>query len=48
MATILANRCIDLVEPEMALGHRALGKTSSRYAILDPTYLSTTRGRLTT
>lgn len=40
MATILANRRVNLVELEMALGHRVLGKTSSRYAIFDPDYLS--------
>lgn len=41
MATILANRRVDLIELEMALGHRVLGKTSSRYAIFEPDYLST-------
>jgi hypothetical protein len=41
MATILANRRVDLVELEMALGHRVLGKTSSRYALFDPDYLGT-------
>lgn len=46
MATILANRRVDLVELEIALGHRPLGKTSSRYAIFDPDYLSTIRGGL--
>lgn len=43
MATILANRRVDLIELEMALGHRVLGKTSSRYAIFDPGYLATVR-----
>lgn len=43
MATILANRKVNLVELEMALGHRVLGKTSSRYAIFDPDYLATIR-----
>nr|WP_246359933.1 tyrosine-type recombinase/integrase [Stakelama sediminis] len=43
MATILANRKVDLVELEMALGHRVLSKTSSRYAIFDPDYLATIR-----
>ncbi|MGF7152657.1 hypothetical protein GGR40_000399 [Novosphingobium gossypii] len=43
MATILANRGVDLVQLEMALGHRVLRKTSSRYAIFDPSYLSTIR-----
>jgi len=43
MATILANRRVDLVELEMALGHRVLAKTSSRYAIFDPGYLGTVR-----
>ena len=43
MATILANRRVDLIELEIALGHRPLGKTSSRYAIFDPDYLSTIR-----
>lgn len=46
MATILANRRVNLVELEMALGHRILGKTSSRYAIFDPDYLSTIRDGL--
>lgn len=41
MATILANRGVNLIELEMALGHRVLGKTSSRYAIFGPDYLST-------
>lgn len=41
MATILANRGVDLIQLEMALGHRVLGKTSSRYAIFDPAYLNT-------
>ena len=43
MATILANRKVDLIELEMALGHRVLSKTSSRYAIFDPGYLGTIR-----
>lgn len=43
MSTILANRKVDLVELEMALGHRVLSKTSSRYAIFDPSYLGTVR-----
>jgi hypothetical protein len=43
MATILVSRRVSLVELEMALGHRALGKTSSRYAIFEPDYLSTIR-----
>lgn len=43
MATILANRHVDLVELEMALGHRVLGKTTSRYALFDPDYLGTIR-----
>lgn len=46
MATILANRRVDLIELEIALGHRPLGKTSSRYAIFDPDYLSTIRDGL--
>ncbi|MBV1686473.1 hypothetical protein KRR38_01985 [Novosphingobium sp. G106] len=41
MATILANRRVDLFELEMALGHRVLGRTSSRYALFDPEYLGT-------
>lgn len=41
MATILANRRVNLIELEMALGHRVLGKTSSAYAIFDPDYLGT-------
>lgn len=43
MSTILANRRVDLVELEMALGHRVLAKTTSRYAIFDPGYLGTVR-----
>lgn len=43
MATILANRRVDLIELEMALGHRVLGKTSSRYAMFDPGYLGTVK-----
>lgn len=43
MATILANRRVDLIELEIALGHRVLGKTSSRYAIFDPDYLASIR-----
>jgi hypothetical protein len=41
MATVLVKRRVDMVELEIALGHRPLGKTSSRYAIFDPSYLST-------
>ena len=44
MATILANRRVNLIELEIALGHRVLGKTSSRYAIFDPDYLASIRG----
>lgn len=43
MATILANRRVDLVELEMALGHRVLSRTSSVYAIFDPGYLATVK-----
>jgi len=43
MATILANRGVDLVQLEMALGHRVLSKTTGRYAIFDPNYLATVR-----
>lgn len=43
MATILANRRVNLIELEMALGHRVLGRTSSVYAIFDPDYLGTIR-----
>lgn len=43
MATILANRKVNLIELEIALGHRVLGKTSSRYAIFEPDYLVTIR-----
>ena len=43
MSTILANRKVDLVELEITLGHRPLSKTISRYAIFDPSYLSTIR-----
>ncbi|UAJ10043.1 tyrosine-type recombinase/integrase [Glacieibacterium megasporae] len=46
MSTILATRRVDLVELEMALGHRVLGKTSSRYVIFDPRYLGTIRSGL--
>lgn len=44
VATILANRRVDLIELEMALGHRVLGRTSSRYAVFDPAYLGTIAG----
>lgn len=43
MSTILATRRVDLVELEMLLGHRVLGKTSSRYVIFDPSYLGSAR-----
>ncbi len=43
MATILANQRVDLVELELALGHRVLTKTSSRYAIFDSDYLASIR-----
>lgn len=46
MATILANKGVDLIQLEMALGHRVLSKTSSRYAIFDPGYLATVRSGL--
>lgn len=46
MATILANRGVDLIQLEMALGHRVLGKTSSRYAIFGPDYLASVRDGL--
>lgn len=41
MATILANRGVDLVEIEIALGHRVINKTSDRYVIFSPNYLKT-------
>ena len=41
MATILANRGVDLVELEMALGHRVISKTTDRYVIFSPDYLKT-------
>lgn len=41
MSSILANRRVDLVELEIALGHRVMKKTTSRYAHLDPGYLRT-------
>jgi hypothetical protein len=41
VATILANRGADLIQLQMALGHRVLGKTTSRYAIFGPNYLAT-------
>ncbi|AHE57400.1 tyrosine-type recombinase/integrase [Sphingomonas sanxanigenens] len=43
MATILAARRVDLVELEIALGHRPLSKTTGRYAIFDPDYLASIR-----
>lgn len=43
MATILANRGVDLIQLEIALGHRVLSKTSGRYAIFGPDYLSSVR-----
>ncbi|MBV1686133.1 hypothetical protein KRR38_00205 [Novosphingobium sp. G106] len=44
MATILADRRVDLIELEMALGHRVFGRTTSRYAVFDPEYLGTIAG----
>lgn len=41
MATILAKRRVSLIELEIALGHRVLKKTTSRYAFLEPEYMST-------
>lgn len=43
MATILLNRRVDVTELEIALGHRPLSKTTARYAIYDPDYLSSIR-----
>lgn len=43
MASILANRRVDLVELEMALGHRAIKRTSGHYIVFDPDYLGTVR-----
>lgn len=43
MASILANRRVDLVELEIALGHRAIKKTSGHYIVFDPDYLATVR-----
>lgn len=43
MSTILANRKVDLVELEIAMGHRAIKKTTSHYVIFDPDYLSSIR-----
>jgi hypothetical protein len=43
MATILANRRVDLAELRMAMGHEVLGKTTGRYAIFDPGYLGTVK-----
>ena len=43
MATILANRGVDMIQLEMALGHRVIGKTTSRYARFNPEYLATVR-----
>ncbi len=39
MSSLLANRRVDLVELEIALGHRVMKRTTSRYAHLDPDYL---------
>ncbi|MBB3693561.1 tyrosine-type recombinase/integrase [Sphingomonas sp. BK580] len=41
MATILTNRGVDLVQLEVALGHRVLHRTTRRYATFGPTYLDT-------
>ena len=41
MATILANRGVDLVELEIVLGHRVINKTTERYVIFSPEYLKT-------
>lgn len=43
MATILANRRVDLIELEMAMGHRVLAKTTGRYALFQPDYLGTVK-----
>ncbi|MFN3725253.1 MAG: hypothetical protein ACK4SZ_02995 [Allosphingosinicella sp.] len=43
MATILANRGVDLVELEIVLGHRVINKTTERYVIFSPDYLKTIR-----
>lgn len=39
MSSILANRRVNLIELEVALGHRVMKKTTSKYAHLDPDYL---------
>lgn len=39
MATILANRGINIFELKIALGHQPLGKTTDRYVIFSPDYL---------
>jgi hypothetical protein len=44
MATILANRRVDPVELEIAMGHRPISKTTGRYVIFDPDYLASFRG----
>lgn len=41
MATILANAGVNIVELEIALGHRPLSKTTDRYVIFSPDYLAT-------
>ena len=43
VATIITRNRADLIELEMALGHRALKKSTSAYAIFDPDYLATIR-----
>jgi hypothetical protein len=43
VSTILANRRVDPVEIEIAMGHRPLGATTSRYVIYDPSYLNSFR-----
>lgn len=43
VATILTARRVNLVELEMALGHRVLSPTTAKYAIFDPDYLSSVR-----
>jgi hypothetical protein len=41
VATILTNRGVDLVQLEIALGHRVLRRTTRRYAAFEPNYLDT-------
>jgi hypothetical protein len=46
VATIITSDRVNLIELEMALGHRVLKKTTSIYAIFEPDYLSSVRSAI--